>query len=501
MSGLDASDVPEQRLHPLSWLFVLLQQLRQFIVPLVALVVFGQSGGDDDDASQHWVTIAVIGVLVATSLLQYLTYRYRIGQDSVNIRSGWIQRRWRDIPFARIHNVGVHQSLLHRLFGVAEVRLESAGGQRPEAEMRVLRLDQALALEQLIRRRGQAPLNTGTEQVTDPTLLGLSLGEIIRLGLISNRGMVVVIAGFGFVYQLFPRRLVSNFIESNGPLAVEYAHHHLPSTSVVWVLGVLLLLVALAATRLMSVVLAMLQYYGFRLSETDRRLTVERGLLARLRTSVARRRIQAWTLQESMLHRMFGRRRLRVDTAVVQARDDQSRGLRELAPVATPQACDALIRHLLPKIEWPPSQWHGVHVGSGWRLSLPSLLLLFPLSVILAIKLGPSGLLILLWLPWSLFKSYRQVLRMGWAQDDHRFVVRGGWWTRWWRFAELDKLQGLQLTRSPIDRWLGTATLMLDTAGAGMSPQSLSIRFMPVAEADALMSRLRVAIAQRQLRW
>ena len=36
---------PERRLHPWSWLFVLLQQLKQFIFPLAALLVFGAHPG------------------------------------------------------------------------------------------------------------------------------------------------------------------------------------------------------------------------------------------------------------------------------------------------------------------------------------------------------------------------------------------------------------------------------------------------------------------------
>ena len=121
----------EQRLHPWSWLFVLLQQLRQFIVPLLVLLFAGRRG-----ASDGWVTLAPllgVGVLVVVSILQYFTFRYRIGSDAITLRSGLLQRSWREIPFARIHNVGLHQSLLHRVFGVAEVRLESAGGDKPEA--------------------------------------------------------------------------------------------------------------------------------------------------------------------------------------------------------------------------------------------------------------------------------------------------------------------------------------------------------------------------------
>ena len=98
-----------------------------------------------------------MGVLVVISVLQYFTYRYRIGRDGLSIREGWLHRSLREIPYSRIHNVVLHQTVLHRLFGVAEVRLESAGGQKPEAQMRVLRLDEALALESLIKHRGQAP--------------------------------------------------------------------------------------------------------------------------------------------------------------------------------------------------------------------------------------------------------------------------------------------------------------------------------------------------------
>ena len=80
-------------------------------------------------------------------------------------------------------------------------------------------------------------------------------------------------------------------------------------------------------------------------------------------------------------------------------------------------------------------------------------------------------------------------------------AVRGGWWSRWWRFAEVDKLQAPRLQRSPLDRWLGSASLWMDTAGAGAMSPPLRIRFLPEQEARALYAQLGRTLASRRLRW
>ena len=86
-----------------------------------------------------------------------------------------------------------------------------------------------------------------------------------------------------------------------------------------------------------------------------------------------RSRIQAWSLREGLVHRWFKRRSLRVDSASVEAANDQ-RSLRDLAPLATPETMDALIRHLLPGGHWPMRDWRPLH-PRAWRrqFTLPAL--------------------------------------------------------------------------------------------------------------------------------
>ena len=136
--------VPDQRLHPLSWLFVLLTFVRQFIIPLIAVIVFGAR--DDGTA---WGALFVIPLLIGAVWRQTL-YRYGFGPRGLVIREGLFFRNVRQIECERTENIDTQRGVLHRFFNVAEVRLESSTGGKPEALIRVLSLDAVQALRERI---------------------------------------------------------------------------------------------------------------------------------------------------------------------------------------------------------------------------------------------------------------------------------------------------------------------------------------------------------------
>ncbi|RZA20419.1 MAG: hypothetical protein EOP93_05980 [Lysobacteraceae bacterium] len=474
--------------------------MKQFIVPLIVLLFAGR--GDRNDL---WGLLAV-GALVIASLAEYVTYRYTLRSDGIRIRSGWLHRSLREIPFARIHNVNLHQSLLHRMFGVAEVRLEAAGGVKPEAQMRVLRMDQALALETLVRQHGQRAENAALAEA-EPTapLLSLSTGELVRLGLISNRGMLVVAAAFGALAQTGDN-LFGVLVKRWGKLLFGRMSDFLGQHAHDSVLGiglavVSLVLLALALVRVLSVLLAIVQFHGFTLREDDGRVSVERGLLARSRSSAKRRRIQAWSLREGVLHRWFDRRSLRVDTATGQRGGNEQRALKDIAPVATPRRCDELIHHFLPGAGWGALDWQPLHRHAWLRIAAPGLLFALAASAALGWRFGGWGLLALSLLPLQLWRARRIAAGCGYADNGRLVAWRTGWLSKRWSFAELDKLQALRLTQSPLDRRLGMASLLLDTAGASPFGAPLHVRHLPLAAAQALSARLGTQLARRRLQW
>lgn len=483
----------EQRLHPLSWLFTLISQLKQFALPLIIVLVTGQRNDNE-----FWGLIGV-GMLMLVSIAQYFTYRYRVDADGVVIRSGLFQRSVRHIPFARIQNVSLHQSLLHRLVGVAEVRLESAGAAKPEGQMRVLRLDAAHELERQVRQVGARTVAAGAAVESEPEpepelLLALSTGEVIRLGLINNRGMLVV-GGFFAVLAQTGDNLIGEVFKALGKWLSGQADAMHLSVLAAGAAVVVLVLLALIALRLLSVVIALLQFHGFRLSESAGRLSVQRGLLSRIRGSVPRHRIQAFSLGEGVLHRWFGRRSLRVDTAVMETANERS-SFKDLAPLATPAAMDALIDRLLPGPAWPVTDWQPLH-PRAWRRKFfaPALFVLAAIGPLYYFR-GPLALLALVLVPLLYWRAVVWARNSAYSIDDGLVAFRSGWLDRKWRFAEPRKLQVVELLQSPFDRRHGMATLRFDTAGANALEGGLVLPYLPEADARRLYARLSRGLAE-----
>ncbi len=489
----------ERRLHPLSWLFVLIASVREFAVPLVAALVLGSR------SDSAWELFGLIGggVLALHAVLAYYTYRFRIEDEQLMVRSGIVMRTLRHIPFRRIHNVTLHQSILHRLFGVAEVRLESAGGVTPEAHMRVLRLDDAQALEALVRqsRSRTAAASEPAEASDAPPLLCLDTAELVRLGLISNRGMVLVAAAVGVMAQS-GSDLFGTLINALAEPVIGWASSN-GSGPLVWVVGAVLLFGVFAiALRVLSVMLAVLQFHGFTLRQDDDRLSVDAGLLTRIRANAPLHRIQSWHRNESLLHRWFGRQSLTVDTAGVAA-INQGRSLRELVPVATSERIDRLLANWLPGIDWQDAAWHPIHPRAWRRMAVAPILLTVAIASGVALLHGAIALWFGLLLPWWLFRARKLAGNLRYSIQDGVLLIRSGWLNRHWRFAEIAKLQALRLSESPLDRRAGMATLYFDTAGASSNPMAptLHIPYLPHTEARRLLIDLSQQIASTRLRW
>ncbi|MBL8273935.1 MAG: PH domain-containing protein [Xanthomonadales bacterium] len=481
----------EGRLHPFSWMFVLLTQLRQVALPLVFLLFFGRG--------EWWELFALVGAgaLALYSLIYSFGFRYRIGAGELVVREGILNRTERHIPFARIQNMVRKRNLLHRLFDVTELRLESAGGARPEAVMSVIRLPEADRLEAILRGHG----GTGDADATvaeEPPLLELGSGEIVRLGLVTNRGMVVIGALFALYYQMAPseRGALRGLFRGVYGMFESWSHAIAGTAARVATLAVALVFFVLLL-KLLSVAMAFLSFHGFQLRRHGERVRTEGGLITRHAASARREKVQRLLYGESWLARRMGRRWLSCEVAGGQAAVNEAEGgrLRWLVPIGTPAEVRRIARELAPGLDPEDLAWRPLHPRTFWRrLRMAALAWSVPFAA-LTLAFGP--MLLLPWLGVLVYSAFeaRGEARFGaYAIDDEVVAYRSGWLSRQWLVARIEKGQSLSLSASPFDRRAGMASVSIDTAGAAAAASRFRIPYLAEADARVLLEHLRARI-------
>ncbi len=501
----------DQRLHPLSSLFHLGAQLRNFALPgLFVLVTTGSAGWD----WRVWTMLLLIPYAIA-AIGRCLSFRYRYETNEMVIRTGFLFRNERHVPYARIQNLDALQNVLHRLLGVVEVRVETGGGDKPEATMSVLPI---AALEEMRRRvfaergRSGTPADSAAASpAPSRTLLHLPPRELMLFGLIQNRGGVLIAAAFGVLWEMgllngLVDRLFGAQVSGRGLtrdlLKAFLGRGGLPVGRIALAFAALVGL--LLFVRVISMGWALVRLHGFRLTRAGEDLRTEFGLLTRVVATIPFRRIQTLTIREGPLHRLFGRASVRVETAGGAGGDDEaSTTQREwLAPILRRDELPGLIHEVLPEVDLATVAWRSAHPRAFRRALKEWVLVAVAISLpfVLVLRWWDLALLAAL-LVWAWVGARAYVARLGWAVTDGAVLFRSGWFWRQVSVARFAKIQAVAIHESPFDRRSAMARVRVDTAGAGDASHRVDIPYLSREAAHSLCDLLASQAGRTAFRW
>lgn len=487
---------PELRLHPVSWLFGTVAQLRAILLPLVVAAVFG--------ARQDyplWIPVVVLVPLVGMAVWKQRLYRYGFSPDGLVIHEGLFFRNVRTIGYARIENVDTERGLLHRLLDVADVRVETSTGGSAEARIRVLGLDAVEDMRaQIFERRAEgdapaAPAAGVAAARAEETLLTLGAGELVRFGLIDNRGMLLVAAALGALGQ-------GGFFENmQGWAGSLFGALPWREVAALGLIAKILLVSVTAAVlvfgaRVLSVVLAFTMLYDFRLTRAGLDFHTRYGLLTRVSRTLRRPRIQAVHQTATMLHRWFRRVSLRVDLAGGHAGGPDSgeqggQGVWSelwLAPLCSTDAAERLIDAALPQARTAGLDWQRLAPRARWRIFRIRALLWLVVTPVPAVWLTGwwAAVLVPAALPLFWLNAHLYVKHTGWALDDDFFLLKRGWWTRKLAVVRRDRIQSVRLRDSPFDRRYRMTKLSVDNAGSASARYRVTLPYLERSAAERL---------------
>jgi putative membrane protein len=505
----------EHRLHPATILFALVGQIREFAVPLAVLLVAGSSRG----GFQAWALLFLIPYGIV-ALARYATFRYAFDDTEMVIRSGVFFRNERHIPYARIQNLDATQSIFHRALGVVKARVDTGSGNDAEASLSVITRRAYEDMRERVFAERQAMSTTaaasGTAEAgpaTEPhrevgrTLLRLPSRELVILGLIENRGLIVIAGAFGLLSQsgiddrIFQR--ISEDAEGSQSLIRSWLAQlsDLAMRSDGILAGIVIVVAVLVLVRLLSVVLALVRLHGFTLTRIGEDLRAEFGLFTRVTSTVPLRRVQTLTVSAGLLHRAFGRTSVRVDTAGGDGA--QVRQRREaLAPIITTGAWPGLAREILPEVRMDAVAWRAAAPGAVARELRQRLALSGVASALAAPLAGWYAVAIfvaLAMLSWTSARRY--VEGLGWGTVDGAVLYRSGWIGRHMTVARFTRIQTVSMHETPFDRRRQMARVHVDTAGASGSAHRVHIPYLTRHDAEALHALLAAEASRTTFHW
>jgi putative membrane protein len=496
-----------RRLHPLTLAFAALRIGRQWLWPALA---GGYGLGDGRLVRMLPIFAAALAIpALLGAALTYALCRWRLTGDELLLRTGVLLRRDRVIPLARVQNVEVRQSVFHRMAGVAEVRVETAGsGSEAEAVLSVLavREAQSVRAELLARRRAPASMAVGEDVVGDvdgaaatpalrppvPPLARLSTGDVLLAGATANEAGVIAAALAGALQ--FADDVPLPLFARVGDRVVERAADAL----VLW--GVGLALVLLVAGWLISIAGAVARYHGFTLSVDGGELRKRYGLLTVHEASVPLHRVQAVRVEESLPRRLLGLASLSIETA--GGTPGERGGAEAFVPIAPRAEVGRLVRGIFGDAD-ADVPLRPVHPRARRRLTARYLALLLvawtPFWAARWLEVQPAGTMapwLALLLPVAWLAAGWEYRGRGWALPPGYVLARSGMLTRVTWIIPDRRLQTLHLRDTLFQRRHGLATILVDTAAGG---RQAAIVDLAEPEARRLLDEMaaRVAAAHR----
>lgn len=420
---------------------------------LVLGLATSAAGGDALSVAALALAGLAVGLALAGGweLARYRRFSYELGPETVDIDSGVLSRREREIPYGRIQNVDVAQNALQRLLDVAEVRIETAGGNETEASLEYVSRAEADRLQAEISRRKRATEGgeTETEGAAGEDLFVLADRELGILGLVSADFRVLALLSV----------LLSGFAPAMAGIGP-------PGFDLLLALGPAVGVLALAGLWVASAVRAVLRYYGFRLSRHGDELRYDRGLLQRYNGTIPLEKVQAVTIRENPIARALGYATLVIETAGYAGGSGQ---VESAVPIGRRDRVLALARSVEPfgelSLERPPKR-------ARTRYAVRYALAVVALAAAAALVATLADVAFAWYLPLVLLVLVPGAAHLTWVNRGYQLeadhvVTRNGFWRRETKVVPYDRVQTVIGSQTVFQRRRRLGSVTFDTASGG----------------------------------
>jgi len=252
--------------------------------------------------------VAVFGTVFG--VVSFFKYFFYLDEDELIIEKGVFKKKHINIPFERIQTVDFSQNIIHQIFNVVALKIDTAGSAGTEFEFDALSKEKAEALRQLIfkRKAEVSQLEASTDDISTPVqaltqkpILTLAPGRLLLVGLTENHFRsfgLILLFGFWIMDSLeeigFGWDYLEDNIESAGALFAGLA------------MAVSLAIFFMLLSMVISLVRTVLKYFDLKFVRQGLGFKVTSGLITRRETAAMDNKIQIVQWSSNLLQKFLG---------------------------------------------------------------------------------------------------------------------------------------------------------------------------------------------------
>jgi putative membrane protein len=255
----------------------------------------------------------MVALIVTAGVVRHRFYRYRLDDDKVHIREGFLHKRQLSLEYHRIQNISVEHPFYFRPIGLVTLKVDGAGSSGEEVNLAALTLEIGEDMRSFIlsRKVAAAPDSTQSEQArdeqtpiqiaeTEPLITRAPI-DLILHGITNNRAWVIAGVFAGALGQASDN--LGNALASIG---IDVGSAVQSYTDGLSVLGGIVAVMAVAAfvillMAILSILGSLFSYWDYRLHANRSNYLETRGLATRREINMQKSRIQALAIEQNWL--------------------------------------------------------------------------------------------------------------------------------------------------------------------------------------------------------
>lgn len=452
--------------------------IAQQLFPIIVIVLL-----QGKLAKSGWFIYPIIGIAVLGaiySILAFFKYYFFLKPEKLVVRKGVFKRSLLEIPFDRIQSINFEQNLIHRLFKVVKLNMDTAGSATNELELYALDHDKAKQLSEHILNSRKS-IKAGTLEKTaageneSKPVFSLNLFQLLKVGVTENhiRSGGIIIFFFFYIYDS---------LEDIGVDLIEQGEQYMPlAKQLAQSLAIVVFFIIFfsVVAFMISLVRTFLRYYDLKMLRKSRGFVVTSGLLNKKERAARDIKIQVINSSQNLLQKLAGLYEL----VLKQASSAEVSDIKSIKVVGLSKNNVAEIEKYVLKSKYREMEELPVKGVNFYflfrRLYYWSLLFIPLLALSLYFKRFDSLIYLGILFALAIFGSFLAYRKKKYAIGKSVMRIEGGVFGHSSNLMELFKIQSIRISESLFQRRRKLASIVFYTASG-------SVRIPDISKAEAL---------------